>query len=168
MENPKGKHRSDRLETKVFFAIVFSTFVVYKFHKKKHKTTTLLFCRSRRRSSALSSDFPCCSASHDMFVCCLALEVALWCGRSAAVGDFQVWEKQQAEHEATTTRKKRETQRNFLGRIDVGSFTAQSFVKKIEANFLFLFSYFTGCALAKKKSRKIYCEIYFPRIISLA
>lgn len=161
MENPKGKHRSDRLETKVFFAIVFSTFVVYKFHKKKHKTTTLLFCRSRRRSSALSSDFPCCSASHDMFVCCLALEVALWCGRSAAVRDFQVWEKQQAEHEATTTRKKRETQRNFLGRIDVGSFTAQSFVKKIEANFFFCFRTLLGAHSRKKRAEKFIVKFIF-------
>lgn len=96
-----------------------------------------------------------------MFVCCLALEVALWCGRSAAVRDFQVWEKQQAEHEATTTRKKRETQRNFLGRIDVGSFTAQSFVKKIEANFFFVFVLYWVRTREKKRAEKFIVKFIF-------
>lgn len=93
---------------------------------------------------------------------------------------LQVWEKQ-ASNTRQTRAKKRETQRNFPSASGGGgSFIAQSIRKKkkfCELNFFFSSYFFSVCLTvcerrlrsgAEKKTRKIYCEIYFPRIISLA
>lgn len=94
---------------------------------------------------------------------------------------LQVWEKQ-ASNTRQTRAKKRETQRNFPSASGGGgSFIAQNIRKKkkfCELNFFFLLILFFSVCLtvcerrlrsgAEKKTRKIYCEIYFPRIISLA